>query len=65
MDSYRSRLPALKHAFALCALLLVASLVLTGCTIVGDIFKAGVWVGVLLAIGVIVLIVWLVSKSMG
>jgi hypothetical protein len=65
MDFYLSRLRALQHAFALCALLLIAPLTLTGCTIVEDIFKAGVWVGVLLAIGVIVLIVWLVSKSMG
>ncbi|MEA2658208.1 MAG: hypothetical protein QOF64_793 [Candidatus Binatota bacterium] len=36
---------------------------LSGCEIVGDIFKAGVWVGVLLVIGVIGLIIWLVSKA--
>ena len=65
MDFSLSRLRALQHAFALCALLLVTPLVLTSCTIVEDIFKAGVWVGVLLVIGVIVLLVWLVSKIMG
>lgn len=65
MDSYRSRLRALKHVCALCALLLIAPLVLTGCTIVEDIFKAGVWVGVLLVVGVIVLLVWLVSWLVG
>ena len=65
MDFDLSRRRALPHAFALCALLLLASLALTGCTIVADIFKAGVWVGVLLAVGVIVLIIWLVSKMMG
>ena len=64
MDSYLSRLRALKHGFALYALLLIAPLALTGCTIVADIFKAGVWVGVLLVVGVLVLIVWLVSKIM-
>ena len=61
MYSYRSRPRVLKHLFALCTLLLVAPLVLTGCTIVEDIFKAGVWVGVLLVVGVIILIIWLVS----
>jgi len=61
MDFSLSRLRALHHAFALCALLLIALLVLTGCAIVEDIFKAGVWVGVLLVVGVVVLIIWLVS----
>ena len=36
---------------------------LSGCEIVGDIFKAGVWVGVLLVLGVIGLIIWLVSQA--
>ena len=64
LDSYISRLRALKHAFDLCAFLLVAPLALTSCTIVEDIFKAGVWVGVLLVVGVIVLLVWLVRRIM-
>jgi hypothetical protein len=58
-------LRARKHRCALCALLLIAPLALTGCTIVEDIFKAGVWVGVLLVVGVIVLLVWLLSKLLG
>ena len=65
MDFYLARRRALQPAFALCALLLIAPLALTGCTIVEGIFKAGVWVGVLLVVGVIVLLVWLVSKIMG
>ena len=36
---------------------------LSGCEMIGDIFKAGVWVGVLLVVGVIALIVWLISRS--
>ena len=63
MDCSLSRQRALKHVFALCALL--APLALAGCTIVEGIFKAGVWVGVLLVVGVIVLLVWLLSKIMG
>lgn len=36
---------------------------LTGCEVIGDIFKAGVWTGVLLVILVIGLIVWLFTRS--
>jgi hypothetical protein len=36
---------------------------LTGCEVIGDIFKAGVWTGVLLVILVIGIIVWLVTRS--
>ena len=36
---------------------------LSGCEILGDIFQAGVWVGVILVVGVIALIVWLVSRG--
>jgi hypothetical protein len=53
----------MKYSFSLFALLLVSTLSLTGCEVIGDIFKAGVWVGVLLVIAVIAIIVWLVSKS--
>ena len=65
MDFSLSRLRALTHAFPLFVLLLVSLPTLTGCAIVGDIFKAGVWVGVLLAVGVIALIIWLLTRSMG
>ncbi len=46
------------------ALLFITSL-LSGCEVIGDIFKAGVWVGILAVVGVIVLIVYLVSKLSG
>lgn len=38
---------------------------LSGCELVGDIFKAGVWVGVLVVVGIIALIIFLVSKLTG
>lgn len=48
-------------------LLLVLALVLplAGCEVIGDIFKAGVWVGVILAALVVIGIMWIVSKSRG
>ena len=63
-DFSLSRRRALQHALALCALLRIAPLALTGCAIVGDLFKAGVCVGILLVGGVIVLLIWLVSRIM-
>ncbi|WP_188467642.1 hypothetical protein [Marivirga lumbricoides] len=44
------------------ALFIFLSLSLTGCDIVGGIFEAGVWVGVIAVILVIVLIIWLIKK---
>ena len=44
-------------------LLIFCAVALTSCELIGDIFKAGVWVGALLVIGIIGLIVWAVSKA--
>jgi len=50
-------------------LLLLASLLaflsITGssCQVIGDIFKAGVWVGILLVVVVVGIILWLVGKA--
>jgi hypothetical protein len=49
--------------FFLFVILIVFAVTLSGCELIGDIFKAGVWVGAILVIGIIVLVVWLVSKS--
>lgn len=38
-------------------------LLLAGCELAGDIFKAGVWVGVLLVVGGIALVVWMFSRA--
>lgn len=35
---------------------------LTGCEVIGGIFEAGVWVGVILVVLVIALIIWLIKK---
>jgi uncharacterized membrane protein YkvI len=44
-------------------LLVISTIMLAGCELVGDIFEAGVWVGVILVILVIGLIVWLFSRG--
>lgn len=45
--------------------LLFVMVSLSSCELVGDIFKAGVWVGVLVVVGVLALIIFLVSKLSG
>jgi hypothetical protein len=51
----------MKSSF-LFALLTVLPLALSGCELIGDIFQAGVWVGVIIVVAIIALIVWLVSR---
>jgi len=51
-----------KSSFFPILLLFLPAAVLTGCDLVVDIFQAGVWVGVILVIVVIVLVIWLLRK---
>jgi hypothetical protein len=47
------------------AVLLFSALTLTGCDLVMGIFKAGVWVGVLIVLGVIGIVIWLIARAIG
>ena len=47
----------------LVSLLLLFTLTMSSCQAIADIFKAGVWVGVIIVIIIVVIIVWLVGKS--
>ena len=44
-----------------CLLLAITSL--SSCEVIADIFKAGVWVGVLIVVGILALIIWLISRG--
>lgn len=46
-------------------LLLTASVLAAGCSVVGGIFKAGLWVGVIMVVLVIALIMFIVGKARG
>lgn len=52
-------------ASARLTLVLLLAMASAGCEIVGDIFKAGIWVGVIMVVLVIALVLWLVGKVMG
>jgi hypothetical protein len=44
-------------------LLILIAIFLNSCAIVGGIFKAGVWVGILIVVFIIGIIIWLVTRS--
>jgi hypothetical protein len=44
---------------------LLLALVSAGCELVGDIFQAGMWVGVIMVVLAIGLVLWLVGKVLG
>lgn len=46
-------------------IVLLLSLTLTSCELVGDIFKTGVWTGVILVVGIIIVVIWLLAKAFG
>ena len=46
-------------------LVLFAALLSSGCELIGDIFQAGVWVGVIMVAVVVGLILMLVTKARG
>lgn len=43
--------------------LLTIIVLLSGCQVVGGIFKAGVWFGILIVVAIIGLIIWLVTRG--
>ena len=52
------------RAIVLPMLVILASFA-SGCEVIGDIFEAGVWSGVLLVVGGILLVVFLIAKVFG
>lgn len=51
--------------FNLIALVTTATLLLSSCEVIGGIFKAGLWSGIIIVVIVVALIIWLISKFMG
>lgn len=51
-----------KKVFFLVALLISFSITFSSCQVIADIFKAGMWVGIIIVVAIIALIFWLLSK---
>ncbi len=43
--------------------LFVAAATMSSCQAIGDIFKAGVWFGILGVVVIVIIIFWLISKA--
>ncbi len=43
-------------------LFIAGSFLLSSCEAIGDIFKAGLWVGVIIVVVIIALVLWLIGK---
>ncbi len=48
--------------YSIYLLLVTLALNLQSCELIGDIFKAGVWTGIIFVVVIIALVIWLVSK---
>lgn len=48
--------------FYLSLILILVATMLNGCGVIGDIFEAGVWIGVIVTIAVVGLIVFIIVK---
>lgn len=46
-------------------IVLLLSFTLASCEVVGDIFKTGMWTGVILVVAVIAVVIWLLSRVFG
>ena len=44
-------------------LLLLLAVTASGCEIIGGIFKAGVWVGAIVVVLIVVLVLWIFGKA--
>ncbi len=44
------------------AVLLVFAATLSSCELVGDIFEAGIWAGILIVVAIVALVIWLISR---
>jgi hypothetical protein len=52
----------MKNFFILFMMLFMA-ITFSGCAVIGGIFKAGVWVGVIIVVAIVALIIFLISKG--
>ncbi len=43
-------------------LLITVSTTFVGCEVFGDVFKAGMWIGVIVVVAIIALVLWLLRK---
>ena len=55
----------MKKYFSFLLAALITAFALPGCEVIGDIFEAGLWVGIIVVVGIIALVIWLIAKLGG
>jgi hypothetical protein len=56
----------MKKNFSILTILsFVTVFLFSSCEVIGDIFKAGMWVGILVVVGIIALVIYLISRLGG
>ncbi|CAN5323535.1 hypothetical protein BH09BAC2_BH09BAC2_06960 [soil metagenome] len=49
--------------FSMFTALMVLMITTSGCQAIADIFKAGMWVGIIIVVAVVGLILWIIGKA--
>jgi hypothetical protein len=44
-------------------LIVLLAMTFSGCEVIGGIFKAGMWVGIIMAVFIVALLMWIFSKA--
>jgi hypothetical protein len=52
----------MKNRLGIVAIFLSIATLLTGCDLIGGVFKVGMWIGIIIVVLVIVLVLWLLRK---
>ncbi|WP_169337682.1 hypothetical protein [Segetibacter koreensis] len=52
----------MRNNLILATIFLAGSTLLTSCQAIADIFKAGMWVGVIVVVLIVALVLWLIGK---
>lgn len=53
----------MRNNVIIATLFLAASLLFSSCQAIGDVFKAGMWVGVIVVVLIIALVLWLIGRA--
>ncbi len=53
----------MRNNLFLLTMLVAAAMTLTSCEAIGSIFKAGIWVGIIIVVAVVALVLWLIGKA--
>ena len=54
-----------KSISPLLSFLLIMSVMLSGCEVIGGIFKAGMWTATIIIVLIIAIVIWIISKMSG